>query len=116
MMNRGRAPGKDAIPAEIYKVAGFNALAAFHDILQSIWVEEVMPEDFRVTLIVALHKNKGNKADCGYYRDISPVSVVGKTFARILFNQPITISDSNLPKAQCGVPPGLSTVNMTYAV
>ena len=57
----GRASGKDSIPAEIYKAAGPDALNAFHDILLDIWEKEVMPDDFRDALIVALYKNKGHK-------------------------------------------------------
>ena len=92
-MNSCRVSGKYGIPFEIYKLAP-NALATFYDILQSIWVEELMSEDFRDALIVALYKNKGNKARyCGYYRGISLVSVVCKTFACILFNRPIPISE-----------------------
>ena len=43
-------------------------------------------------------------------------SVVCKTFARILFNRPIPISERNLPEAQCGFQPGRSTVNMIFTL
>nr|KAG5693154.1 hypothetical protein BaRGS_035352 [Batillaria attramentaria] len=100
--NSGRASGKDSIPAEIYKVAGPNALEAFHDILLSIWEEEEMPDDFRDALIVSLYKNKGSKADCGNYRGISLLSIAGKIFARVILNRLIDVSELNLPEAQCG--------------
>ena len=59
--NSGRASGKDGIPAEIYKAAGPRAMEVFLDIIQSIWDQEKMPEDFRDALIVALYKDKGLK-------------------------------------------------------
>ena len=46
-MNSKKASGIDSIPAEILKAAGSNVLEAFHYVLQSIWSEEDMPEDFR---------------------------------------------------------------------
>lgn len=114
--NSGRASGKDGIPAEIYKAAGPNALEAFHDVLLSIWEEEEMPDDFRDALIVSLYKNKGSKSDCGNYRGISLLSIAGKIFARVILNRLITVSEQNLPEAQCGFRPGRSTVDMIFAM
>ena len=115
-MNSNRALGKDSIPAEIFKAAGPNALEAFHDVLQSIWSEEDMPEDFCDALIVSLYKKKGSKSDCGNYRGISLLSVAGKIFARILLNRLITVSERSLPEAQCGFRPGRVTVDMIFVV
>ena len=70
----GRASGKNGIPAEIYKAPGPNALEAFHDVLLSIWEEE-MPDNFRDARIVSFYKNKGSKSDCGNYRGISFLSI-----------------------------------------
>ena len=89
--NSGRASGKDGIPAEIYKAAGERAMEVFLGIIQSIWDQEKMPEDFRDALIVALYKNKGRKADCGNCRGISLLSMAGKSFARIILNRLIAV-------------------------
>ena len=85
-------------------------------IIQSIWDQEKMPDDFRDALIVALYKNKGSKADCGNYRGISLLSIAGKIFARIILNRLIAISEANLPEAQCGFRPCRSTVDMIFTV
>ena len=61
--NSGRASGKDGIPAEIYKAAGPRVVEVFLELIQSIWDQEKMPEDFRDALIVTLYKNKGSKAN-----------------------------------------------------
>ena len=114
--NSGRASGKDGIPAEIYKAAGPRAMEVFLDIIQSIWDQEKMPDDFRDALIVALYRNKGSKADCGNYRGISLLSIAGKIFARIILNRFIAVSEANLPEAQCGFRPGRSTVDMIFTV
>ena len=57
-----RASGKDRIPDEVYKTVGPNALEVFHDILLSIWEDE-MSEDFHDAMIVTLYKNKSSKAE-----------------------------------------------------
>ena len=75
-----------------------------------------MPDDFRDALIVSLYKNKGSKSDCGNYRGISLLSIAGKIFARVMLNRLITVSEQNLPEAQCGVRPRRSTVDMIFAM
>ena len=112
--NAGRASSKDGIPVEIYKAAGLRAMEVFLDIIQIIWDQEKMPEDFRDALTVALYKNKGSKADCGNYRGIYLLSIAGKIFARIILNRLIAVSEVNLPEAQCGFRPGRSTVDMIF--
>ena len=91
-------------------------MEVFLDIIQSIWDQEKMPEDFRDALIVALYKNKGSNADCGNYRGISLLSIAGKIFARIILNRLIAVSEANLPEAPCGFRPGRSTVDMIFTV
>ena len=67
--------------------------------------------------ILTLHKKKGAKSDCENYRGISLVSTAGKILARILLNRIITsASESTLPEARCGFSPGLSTIDMVFAV
>ena len=112
--NSGRALGKAGISAELYKAAGPNALEAFHGVLQSIWEEEKMPDDFRDALILSLFKNKGSRANCGNYR-VSLLSIVGKIFARVILSRLVTVAEQNLPEAQCGFRPGRNTVDMIFA-
>ena len=52
----GRALGKVGIPAEIYKAAGPNALGAFHNVLLTVWEEEIIPDDFRDALIISFYE------------------------------------------------------------
>ena len=97
--NSGRASGKDIIPAEIYPAAGPRAMDVVLDIIQNIWDQEKMPEDFRDALTPALYKNKESKADCGNYRNISLLSIAGKILTRIILNRLIAVSEANLQEA-----------------
>ncbi|KAI8519286.1 hypothetical protein Bbelb_025430 [Branchiostoma belcheri] len=112
----GKAPGKDSIPADIFKAMGPVALDNFHTLLINIWEEEDMPQEFRDATIVPLYKNKGSKAECGNYRGISLLSIAGKLLARIILNRLITVTEKHLPEAQCGFRPGRSTIDMIFAV
>ncbi|PFX12093.1 RNA-directed DNA polymerase from mobile element jockey [Stylophora pistillata] len=116
-ISSGKAPDKDGIPAEIYKAAGPVTLNAFHSLLCSIWEEEDIPQEFRDATIISLYKNKGSKSDCGNYWGISLLSIAGKILVCIILNRLIfTISEHNLPEAQCGFRQGRSTTDMTFAV
>ena len=82
-----------------------------------MWEEEAIPQEFRDATIVSLYKNKGSKSDCGNYRGISLLSIAGKILARIILNRLITsVSEANLPEAQCGFRPNRSTSDMIFAV
>ena len=116
-MNSEKAPGKDKIPAKLYKALNADALKAFHEILTSILNEEEMLPDLRDTTMVALYKNKGTIADCGNYRGISFFSIAGKILAHIILNRLIaSVSEENLQESQCVFHPNRSTVNMIFAV
>ena len=116
-MSSGKAPGRDGIPAEVYKALSNEALQAFHSILVSIWEEEEMPADLRDASIVSLFKNKGLRADCGNHGGISLLSIAGKILARIMLNRVIpSIAEKNLPESQCGFRRNRSTVDMVFAV
>src|SRR6201990_1373940 len=47
----------------------------------------VVPQDWQDACVVPLYKGKGDKFECGSYRGISLLSVVGKVYGRILLNR-----------------------------
>ena len=112
----GRASRKDSTPAEIYKAVGPDTHGAFHDVLLTVWKEEMMPDDCRDAQIISLYKKKGSKSDCGTYRGISFLSVAGKDFAQVILNRLITVSKQTLPEAQSSFRPNRSTVDVIFAV
>ena len=115
-MNSDWAPVTDGILAELYKAVGPETINVFHDILSHIWEQEKMPEDIHDALIVALYKNKGSKANCRNYRDISLLSIARKILAWVILNGFITMSEANLPEAQCRFHTGCSLVDMILSL
>ena len=96
--NSGRASGNYWIPVEIYNIADY--------------LGNKVLDDFSDAMIVSLYKNKGSKAHCEHYRGISLLSIAEKTYVRVIFIKLITVSEVNLPEAQCGFRPSRSTIDM----
>jgi hypothetical protein len=59
-MSTGKAPGVDAIPAEIYKSAGPTTIQKLTELFLSMWEKETIPQDLKDASIVHLYKRKGN--------------------------------------------------------
>uniref|UniRef100_K7E3Q4 RNA-directed DNA polymerase n=1 Tax=Monodelphis domestica TaxID=13616 RepID=K7E3Q4_MONDO len=116
-MSTGKAPSKDGIPTEVYKALKGKVLQAFYIVLTSIWEEEDMPPELRDASIVALYKNKGTRAACDNYRDISLLSTAGKILAHVILNRLLSsVSEQNLPESQCGFRLDRSTIDMVFMV
>nr|VZI24730.1 unnamed protein product [Spirometra erinaceieuropaei] len=92
-LSSGKAPGSDAIPAEVYKHGG--------DVASS-----EVPQDFKDATIVHLYKRKGNRQVYAIRRGISLLNIAGKIFARILHNL--------LPESQCGFRRRRGTTDMIF--
>ena len=53
------ASGIDGLHAEIFKTAGHETMKRFHNILTSIWEDEVMPNNFHdATFVHPLQKQR----------------------------------------------------------
>ena len=68
-----KALGTDEIPAELIKRGGKRLLHRIHTLLCLIWEREIIPDQWKESIIVSIHK-KGDETECGNYRDISLLS------------------------------------------
>ena len=62
-----KSPGTDQIPAELIKAGGGTTCGEIHKLIISIWKKEKLPEEWKESIIVPIHK-KGDKTDCNNYR------------------------------------------------
>ena len=62
-----KSPGIDKIPAELIKAGGGTICLEIHKLITSIWNKEKLPEEWKESIIVPIHK-KGDKTDCNNYR------------------------------------------------
>jgi len=65
-----KSPGIDQIPAELITAGGKTICLEIHKLVTSIWKKEKLPEEWKESIIVPIHK-KGDKTDCNNYRGMS---------------------------------------------
>ena len=101
-LSSGKAPGTDAIPAEVCKAGGLPMAEKLTELFQCMWRKEAIPQDFKDASIIHLYKQKGNPQVCG--RGISLLSIAGKILTKILLNRlKVHLDKAGLiPESQCG--------------
>ena len=115
-MSVGKAPGPDAIPAEVFQSGGPSLITKLTELFQSVWESEILPQDFKDATIVHIYKRKGNKRSCDNHRGISLLSIAGKILARVLLNRLLEhLEQGHLPESQCGFRAGRGTIDMVFA-
>jgi len=73
--------GIDEIPAELIKAGGGTTCGEIHMLITSIWKKEKLPEEWKESIIVPIHK--GDKTDCNNYRGISLLPTTYKILSNI---------------------------------
>ena len=92
-------------------------LAALHELVLSVWREEVVPQTWKDTVIKVLQK-KITPTECGDYRGISLVAHVGKLLLKTVAGRLMSYVEKEqlLPEAQCGFRLGRSTTDMMFVI
>jgi hypothetical protein len=65
-----KSPDTEKIPAEVIQAGGKILHSKIHGLINSIWNMEKLPDQWKESIIVPIHK-KGDKTDCSNYRGIS---------------------------------------------
>ena len=116
LLSSGKAPGSDAIPAEISKPGGQPMAEKLTELFHCMWRKEAIPQEFKDASIIHLYKRKGNAKVCENHRGISLLSSAGKTLAKILLNRlNIHLEQARiLPESQCGFRKDRGTIDMIF--
>ena len=64
-MKQGKAMVPDGIPVEVWKSLGEEGVDMLLDLLQKIFEQEKMQEEWRDSVIVPIFKENGDMQDCG---------------------------------------------------
>jgi hypothetical protein len=72
-LKKYKSPGIDQIAAELIQAAGEILLYAIHKLVNSVWNNEQLPDQWKESIIVIVHK-KCDKTDCNSYCGISLLS------------------------------------------
>ena len=116
LLSSGKAPGSDAIPAEIYKAGGSSVAKKMTKLVHIMWRKRSHP--LRIALIIHVFKRKGNPQLCDNHRGISLLSIAGKVLARVLLNRLNEHLEQAglLPESQCGFRKDRGTIDMIFTV
>ena len=111
-----KAPGECGIPAEIWKYGGIKLQEKLHKLIEHIWINEQIPQNWKDANIVPIFK-KGSRRECDNYRGISLLSIAGKVLARVILNRlEKSICNKLLPESQCGFRRNRSTIDMIFSL
>jgi len=78
---KNEVAGTDAIHPELIKYGGYKLLNRMYELVRQIWVEERIPEEWKETVIVPIHK-RGDRDRCDNCRGIA----LGNAAYKILSN------------------------------
>ena len=76
-----KAAGPDNIPAEVIKYGGCALHRRLHYFIFDCWSAKCLPQQWKNANIILVHKQNGDRAECGNSRGISLLSVAGKVLA-----------------------------------
>ena len=110
-----KSPGIDEIPAELIKAGGGTICEEIYKLITSIWKKEKLPEEWKESIIVPVHK-KGDKTDCNNYRGISILPNTYKILSNILLSRLTPYAKEIVGDHQCGFRRNRSTIDHIYCI
>jgi hypothetical protein len=109
-----KSPGTNQIPAELIK-AGGETCSEVHRLICSIWNKEELPQQWKESVIVPIHK-KNNKTDCNNYQGISLLSTAYKILCNILLARLTPYVHEIIWDHQCGSHHNTYTTNQIFYI
>jgi hypothetical protein len=102
-LKKYKSPGSDQIPAELIQAEGEILVSAIHNLINSVWNKEELPDKWKESIIVPIHK-RGDKTYCNNYRRISLLSASYNILSNILFSRlsPYIDEIDEIGNHQCG--------------
>ena len=109
-LNSGKAPDINGFTSEILKCGGENMITMLHQLMTHFWEKNSVPQEWIDAVLVSLFKS-GVRDQCGNFRGISLLSIIGKILARVLLDRLNThIAPNVISESQCGFRPNRGTV------
>ena len=100
-LKNGKASGIDNIPPEALKAGDDTIINWLHKLLNKMWTNEEIPDDWRRGLMIKLPK-KGDTTSCQNWRGITLLSIPSKVLASIILSRMKTAVDKQLRDEQAG--------------
>uniref|UniRef100_A0A3P9JF00 ribonuclease H n=1 Tax=Oryzias latipes TaxID=8090 RepID=A0A3P9JF00_ORYLA len=112
----GKAAGVDGCAVECLKSGGAIVIEWLVRLLNVCFANGQVPLDWMSACVVPLYKGKGDKYECGSFRGISLLSVVGKVYGRVLINRVVEGTEGMIGEEQCGFRRGRGCVDQVFVV
>ena len=115
-MKSWKAPGICGITAEMLKAGGETMVLWLVDIINHVWVQGRLPDDWKRGIILPFWKRKGDQYVCKNHRGITLLSIPGKLFTRILLRRALPAIRGRRRVQQAGFLPNRSTTDHISAL
>ena len=97
------------------KAGGGTICLGIHKLITSIWKKERLPEVWKISIIVLIHK-KGDKTDCSNYRGLSLLPTTYKILSNILLSRLIPHATEIIGDHQCSCRPNRSNIDHIFCI
>jgi hypothetical protein len=114
-IKNGKAAGHDGITPEMIKHLGGNGTQILLKIFRKAWAEGKIPHDWEIGVLIPIYK-KGDRLDCNNYRGITLLSVVAKTYERILEKRLRREIEEQMTDSQSGFRKGHSIQDHIFTI
>ncbi|GJZ04251.1 phosphoenolpyruvate/phosphate translocator 2 isoform 2 [Tanacetum coccineum] len=113
-MGRNKAVGPDQIPIEAWRSLGNEGISLLTSLFNKIFSGAKMPEEWRLSDVIPIFKNKGDAQVCSNYRGIKLIGHTMKLWERVIerrLRRETTVSEN-----QFGFMPGRSSVEAIHLI
>ena len=114
-LKSNKSPGPDELHPLFFKQGGERLVACFTKLLQSVWNDEVIPNDWSASTVVPIFK-KGARTQCENHRGISLISVASKVLASIILRRLLAHREKQTRENQCGFRPGRGCIDHIFTL
>ena len=110
----GKAGGPTAVVGDMFKAAGEVGVRWMTVLFNKVIDEGVMPQDWKISVLLPIFKGKGDPLTCGSYRGIKLLEHALKLFERVLAKR---IRETvQVDEEQFGFMPGKGTTDAIFVV
>ena len=115
-LSNGKAPGADALWAEVYKTGSPPIISQLTKLFQSFWEKGQILHELKDTSVIHLYKRIGNCQACDNQSGISLAPYTWEVLARIMLDWlNAHLEEGHLPQSQCSFSQGRGAVDMIFA-
>ncbi|GJR32479.1 retrovirus-related pol polyprotein LINE-1 [Tanacetum coccineum] len=111
-MGRNKAIGPDQIPIEAWRFLGDEGIMWLTCLFNKIFSSTKMPDEWRLSEVIPIYKNRGDAQICSNYRGIKLLGHTMKLWERVIERR--LRRETNMSENQFGFMPGRSTIEAIH--